>query len=85
MAATRVALVTGASRGLGAQISRRLAAAGWAVAVNYRADRAAAVGVVEAIREAGGEAEAVGADVIDERAVTALVGEVERRLGPVVG
>ena len=73
----------GGSRGLGAHISQRLAVDGWAVAVNYRAGQAAAESVVESIREAGGVAEAFGADVVDEAAVTHLVAEVERRLGPV--
>jgi 3-oxoacyl-[acyl-carrier protein] reductase len=83
MAPPRIALVTGASRGLGAHISQALAADGWAVAVNYRSDQAAAVRVVDAIRQAGGVADAFGADVVDEPAVTAMVAEVERRLGPV--
>jgi 3-oxoacyl-[acyl-carrier protein] reductase len=65
-------------------MSRRLAADGWAVAVNYHAGQAAAERVVESIREAGGVAEAFGADVVDEAAVSALVAEVERRLGPVL-
>ena len=84
MAPNRVALVTGASRGLGARIASRLSADGWAVAVNYRAGRAAADRVVEAIHEAGGVAHAFGADVLDEAEVTSLVGQVERHLGPVV-
>jgi 3-oxoacyl-[acyl-carrier protein] reductase len=82
MGPKRVAVVTGASRGLGADISHRLALDGWVVAVNYRAGQAAAERVVEAIREAGGEAAAFGADVTDEAAVTALVADVEQRLGP---
>jgi len=83
MASTRVAVVTGASRGLGAHISHRLAADGWAVAVNYRAGQEAAEGVVEAIRRAGGVAEAFRADVVDELEVTSLVADVERQLGRV--
>ncbi len=84
MGPNRVALVTGGSRGLGAHISQRLAGDGWAVAVNYRSGQAAAETVVESIREAGGVAEAFGADVVDDAAVPDLVAEVERRLGPVL-
>lgn len=79
----RVALVTGASRGLGAGIARGLAADGWRVAVNYRSGAELAQQVVADIRRAGGTAEAFGADVTDETQVTELVGQVTERLGPV--
>ncbi|MET0426054.1 MAG: SDR family oxidoreductase [Actinoplanes sp.] len=80
---TGTALVTGASRGLGAHIARRLAADGWAVAVNYRSDPAGAEQVVADIVAAGGRAAAFPADVTDEESVRALAEAVEAALGPV--
>ncbi|WP_090947121.1 SDR family NAD(P)-dependent oxidoreductase [Nonomuraea jiangxiensis] len=78
-----VALVTGASRGLGAAIALRLAADGLAVAVNYHTDAAGAGRVVDAIQAAGGRAESFAADVTDEAEVTGLVAAVGDRLGTV--
>ena len=64
--ADRAALVTGASRGLGAVIARHLAGAGWAVAVGYRFDAASAERVVAEIVASGGRARAYGGDITDE-------------------
>ena len=69
---TRVAIVTGASRGIGAEIARGLAARGLAVVVNHRASPAEADAVVAAIRAGGGTAEACAADVADEAGVADL-------------
>jgi 3-oxoacyl-[acyl-carrier protein] reductase len=80
---TGVALVTGASRGLGPHLARRLAADGWPVAVNYRSDQAGALRVVDDIEAAGGRAAAFGADVTDEGQVRELIAAVEAGLGPV--
>ena len=78
-----VALVTGASRGIGAAIAVALAAAGAAVAVNYRERSDEADAVVAKIRESGGRAIAVAADVSKAEAVTAMVRQVTTALGPV--
>ena len=77
----RVALVTGASRGIGRAIALELAAAGAAVGVNYRADADAAAAVVSAIEAAGGRAVALQADVSDAEAAKALVETCETALG----
>jgi 3-oxoacyl-[acyl-carrier protein] reductase len=79
----KVALVTGASRGLGAAIARKLAACGAHVAVNYFGSPQKAKHVVEQIRQAGGTAEAFQADVRDEYAVSSLVAQVRKTLGPI--
>ncbi|NHC13063.1 SDR family oxidoreductase [Motilibacter deserti] len=80
-----VTVVTGASRGIGAAIALRLAAAGHDVAVNYRSDRDAAGDVVAAVTATGARAVAVRGDVTDEAAVEELFATAQDRLGPVTG
>ncbi len=79
----RVALVTGAARGLGSAIAKTLAAQGARVVVNDVRSQEAAAGVVEAIRKGGGEAVAVQADVLDGGQVEHLVEEAKNHFGPV--
>jgi NAD(P)-dependent dehydrogenase (short-subunit alcohol dehydrogenase family) len=79
----RIALVTGASRGIGRGIALGLAAAGAAVAVNYRRDEAAAADVVDQIRKTGGHAEAIQASVSDTDGVAQLTNETLKRFGGV--
>ncbi|WP_276309049.1 SDR family NAD(P)-dependent oxidoreductase [Specibacter cremeus] len=77
-----VAIVTGASRGIGAAVAKRAAAAGYAVVVNYSADAGGARAVVEGIVRDGGTAVAHEADVSDAAAVKRLF-DVAAALGPV--
>jgi 3-oxoacyl-[acyl-carrier protein] reductase len=79
----RVALVTGASRGIGRAAALALAGAGHRVALCYRADSEGAAETTAAVREAGGEALAVQADVVDPAALDLAFKEVESTWGPV--
>ena len=77
----RVALVTGASRGIGGAVARELAAMGATVAVNYTSRKEEASRVVDEIVAAGGTAEAFACDVSNAEAAAALVRQVGERLG----
>ncbi len=78
------ALVTGASRGIGAATARLLAAEGWPVGINYRSDQEGAERVVGEIEEAGGRAFALRADVADPSAADELFTSLEEHFGPVL-
>lgn len=79
--AGKVALVTGASRNIGRAIALALAAGGAAVAVNSRASKEDAGKVAQEIRAAGGKAEVFMADIVDAKAVNAMVDAIVKRFG----
>jgi 3-oxoacyl-[acyl-carrier protein] reductase len=79
----KVAVVTGASKGIGAGIAKRLAAEGASVVVNYASSADDANRVVDEIKRAGGEAVAIGASVASEDEVTRLFDQVRERFGRV--
>lgn len=81
----KVLLVTGGSRGIGAATSLLAAEKGWAVAVNYTANPKAADDVVAQIKQKGGEAMSVQADVANEEQVMAMFEKVRSTLGPLQG
>lgn len=80
-----VALITGGSRGIGAETARQLAACGWQIGLTYVSDRAAADAVAAGIRAHGGNAVAVQADVAKAEDVCAAFDTVEQTLGPIRG
>ncbi|WP_405012130.1 SDR family oxidoreductase [Kitasatospora sp. NBC_01539] len=80
-----VLVITGAGRGIGAATAALAAARGYRVCVNYRTDEAAAAGVVAGIREAGGTAIAVRADVSRSTEAARLFRTVDAELGPLTG
>jgi len=80
-----VVVVTGGSRGIGAEVCRRGAAEGWTMAINYARSAAEAENLAAEIRAAGGEAAAFQADVADESQVVAMFEKIDRDLGPVTG
>ncbi len=79
----QVALVTGASRGIGRAVAMELGRAGYAVCINYLNSEDAARQAAEALRAGGSDAVAIRADVADGTAVAEMVRRTEKELGPV--
>ncbi len=79
----RIAVVTGASKGIGAGIAKELAAEGATVVVNYATSKQDAEKVVAEIERAGGQAVAIGGSVADPKQIDALFCEVKQRFGRV--
>jgi len=77
----RIVLVTGASRGIGAEVARQLADPNTHVIVNYREKAKRAEDIAQAVRDAGGHASTLRADISDEADATAMMESIETRFG----
>jgi NAD(P)-dependent dehydrogenase (short-subunit alcohol dehydrogenase family) len=80
---SEVLIITGASRGIGAATAHLAAARGYQVCVNYLRNQQAAQEVVQAIKQKGGKAQAIQADISNESEVVRLFEEATKQLGPV--
>jgi NAD(P)-dependent dehydrogenase (short-subunit alcohol dehydrogenase family) len=80
---SKVVVITGASRGIGAATARLAARRGYAIGINYRSNRQAAEATARAVREAGASCVVVGADVAEEDEVVQLFETIDRELGRV--
>ena len=80
---SKVLLVTGGGRGIGAATALLAAEKGYAVGVNYRSNDEAAAAVVARIEEKGGRAVALKADIAKEEEVLRLFAELDQKLGPI--
>ncbi|CDO09111.1 short chain dehydrogenase [Mycolicibacterium cosmeticum] len=79
--ANQIVLVTGASRGIGAEVARQLAEPDTHVIVNYREKAKRAETVADSIRDLGGHASTVAADISDEASAAAMIADIGRRFG----
>lgn len=78
---SKVLVITGGSRGIGAKVALGAARQGWRIAIGYQKNRPRAEEVVAAVHKAGGEAIAIAAEIADELAVMRLFATVDRELG----
>lgn len=85
MNSPKVTLVTGGSRGIGKATALLLAERGHRLCINYRQREAEALAVVETIRERGGTAIAIRADISDEQQIIELFTRIDQQLGPITG